>query len=249
METTKKAPWYREWFESPHYDLLYAGRDRREAEKFIEGLMERLSLPKDTEVLDVGCGSGRHAVTLANLGYRVTGIDQSARMIREATRHSHGNPRFLRHDMREPFPLGGFGLVVNLFTSFGFFATRAEHDRSIDNMSAALAPHGHLVLDYLNADHVAANLVPEETIERDGSVFRIERSIDDDCIRKKIRISDKQSGEVLLFEENVRAFRLTDFADMFSHCGLHITEVFGDYDWHTFHPTGSPRLVMMAEKR
>jgi SAM-dependent methyltransferase len=248
METTKKAPWYREWFESPYYDLLYAGRDRREAEGFIRGLMGRLSLPKETEVLDVGCGTGRHSMTLAELGYRVTGIDQSARMIEEAIRHSHGNPRFLKHDMRDPFPFTGFGLVLNLFNSFGFFDSRAEHDRSIGNMADALSSGGLLVIDYLNADHVAANLVPDETILRDGVEFHIERRIDGDCIRKKIGILDKGSGDVHRFEENVRAFRLADFADMLSHGGLRITEVFGDYEWNPFHPSDSPRLVMFAEK-
>lgn len=249
METARKAPWYRDWFESPYYDLLYAGRDRREAEAFIKGLMARLSLPVDTEVLDVGCGSGRHATTLAQLGYRVTGIDQSRRMIEQAGRHSQGNPSFLQHDMREPFPFGGFGLVVNLFTSFGFFETREEHDRSIRNMSEALAPDGLLVMDYLNADHVAANLVPEETVTRDGLEFRIARRIEGDRIMKSIRVLDTGTGDVHLFEERVRAFRLPDFEGMFSAAGLQIREAFGDYDWHAFHPVDSPRLVMFAGKR
>ena len=248
METTKKAPWFKDWFESPYYDLLYAGRDRNEAEAFIKGLMQRLSLAKETEVLDVACGNGRHAMTLADLGYRVVGIDQSERMIAEAMRHANERMQFHRHDMRDPLPFGGFGLAVNLFTSFGFFDTVEDHDRSIRNMSDALGPDGLLVMDYLNTDHVASHLVPEETVVKGEVEFGIERRVDGASIRKTIRILDRRSGEVRHYEENVRAFRLTDFSEMFSRCGMRITEAFGDYDWNPFHPWLSPRLVMFVRK-
>jgi SAM-dependent methyltransferase len=248
-KTTRDAPWFKDWFCSPYYDLLYAGRDRREAETFIKGLMQRLSLPDETQVLDVACGNGRHALTLADLGYRVVGIDQSERMIAEAMRHAGARLHFQRHDMRDPLPFGGFGLALNLFTSFGFFDTAEEHHRSIRNISDALNPDGLLVMDYLNTDHVASHLVPEETVVKGDVEFGIERRVEGASIRKTIRILDSRSGDVHRFEENVRAFRLSDFSDMFGSCGMRITDAFGDYDWNPFHPQESPRLVMFVRKR
>ncbi|HQN95001.1 MAG TPA: class I SAM-dependent methyltransferase [Thermoanaerobaculales bacterium] len=47
----------------------------------VDFLLEVLELPAGASVLDVGCGTGRHAVELARRGYAVTGIDLSAHML------------------------------------------------------------------------------------------------------------------------------------------------------------------------
>ena len=249
METVDRSAWFNTWFDSPFYDRLYARRDHREADSFIRGLMQRLKLPEGARVLDVGCGNGRHSRVLSGLGFDVLGIDQSARMVSEARRHEKPGLHFLRHDMREPFAFGGFGLVVNLFTSFGFFETREEHDRSIGNMAGSLSADGTLVMDFLNADHVAANLVPEERKTVDGLEFHVERRIDECFIYKSIRVIDTVKGDVHLFEERVRAFRLNDFREMFGHAGIYVAEVYGDYAWTPFDALESPRLVMFGRKR
>ncbi|MBM3317725.1 MAG: methyltransferase domain-containing protein, partial [Candidatus Eisenbacteria bacterium] len=52
----------------------------------VDFLLEELSLPTGGSVLDVGCGTGRHAVELARRGYAVTGLDLSAQMLCQAAR-------------------------------------------------------------------------------------------------------------------------------------------------------------------
>lgn len=67
-------------------------------------------------VLDLGCGTGRHAVWLAAGGASVTAVDFSEGMLAEARRKAEGaNVRFLAHDLHEPlpFPSGAFDLVVS----------------------------------------------------------------------------------------------------------------------------------------
>jgi len=54
----------------------------------INFLLEELRLPPQSRILDVGCGSGRHAVKLAQRGFQVTGIDISIGMLREAQRRA-----------------------------------------------------------------------------------------------------------------------------------------------------------------
>jgi len=53
----------------------------------VDFLVDELGLAPGHTVLDVGCGTGRHAIELARRGYKVTGIDVSAGMIEEARRH------------------------------------------------------------------------------------------------------------------------------------------------------------------
>ncbi|HTX68532.1 MAG TPA: methyltransferase domain-containing protein [Thermoleophilia bacterium] len=74
---------WREFFDSfaPQYmNEVFTGDSVREA----AFLVELLGLSEGATILDIGCGTGRHAVELARAGYAVTGIDISAGMLREA---------------------------------------------------------------------------------------------------------------------------------------------------------------------
>jgi malonyl-CoA O-methyltransferase len=71
---------------------------------------------RDLTVLDLGCGTGRHALWLAAAGATVTAVDFSERMLAEARRKPGSTAiRFLAHDLAEPLPFaaGAFDLVVS----------------------------------------------------------------------------------------------------------------------------------------
>jgi len=66
---------------APHYmQNPFTANTRAE----VEFLLELLELPKGSRILDMGCGTGRHAVMLAERGFRVTGVDLSEGMLNEA---------------------------------------------------------------------------------------------------------------------------------------------------------------------
>lgn len=72
--------------------------------------------PAGLDVLDLGCGTGRHTVRLAAAGARVTAVDFSAGMLAVAReRVEGGEVRFLEHDLHEPLPFdnASFDLVVS----------------------------------------------------------------------------------------------------------------------------------------
>jgi ubiquinone/menaquinone biosynthesis C-methylase UbiE len=67
-------------------------------------------------VLDLGCGTGRHAVWLAKAGAKVTAVDFSEGMLAEARRKPEATTvRFVAHDLHQPLPFadGAFDLVVS----------------------------------------------------------------------------------------------------------------------------------------
>ncbi len=73
-------------------------------------------------ILDVGCGTGNHAIIFAQRGYRATGIDLSDAMLAGARKKvgSSDNPRFHRMDMRQ-IDLGEkFDVALVLFAGFGY---------------------------------------------------------------------------------------------------------------------------------
>ena len=76
--------WFKDWFNTPYYHLLYKNRDEQEAANFIDKLLSHLRPAQNSKMLDVACGKGRHAIQMSNKGFDVTGIDLSEESIQIA---------------------------------------------------------------------------------------------------------------------------------------------------------------------
>lgn len=248
-----KKEWFAEWFDSPYYHLLYQNRNDEEASGFIKNLCTHLELPIDVEVLDLACGKGRHSITLANLGYRVTGADLAANSIQIAQKNQADlalhNLSFIVHDMRQVIPSKHFGAIFNLFTSFGYFEELLDNHRVCDAIAQMLDPDGILVIDFLNAPKTISKLVAAETIERGNIRFDIKRRYTKGHIYKQITILDPQhpnaSGP---FTERVQALEFADFQALLAP-HFTIKETFGSYQLEAFDPDKSERLIIIAKRK
>ncbi len=117
-------------------------------------LLRRLKLPPGARILDVPCGFGRHSLLLARCGYRVTGVDISPELLARARRQAaaHSLPiAFRRGNMRRLSGLRGFDLLLNLFTSFGYFGDAGDRI-VLQGFYRALRPGGWLVMHLINRD-------------------------------------------------------------------------------------------------
>ena len=240
--------WFTTWFDSAHYHRLYANRDQREASAFVDRLVTQLPPTPAARVLDLGCGSGRHARRLAARGFEVTGIDLSAGSLARAKSQPGPHVAYLEQDMREPFGTRAFDIVFNLFTSFGYFQDRIDHWKVVSNIARSLREGGVLVLDYLNAVVVERQLVRHEVIERDEVRYQLTRWSDAEAFHKRILIDDPSLVAPLEYVERVANLRLLDFQSLFVTAGLTIERVYGDYNLSDFDSDASPRLILIATK-
>jgi SAM-dependent methyltransferase len=248
-DIVKEKIWYKDWFNSPYYHLLYSKRDENEAAAFIDTLLQKLNPSKDSKMLDVACGRGRHSIQLSSKGYFVTGIDISPESIEAAMQYQNNQLEFFVHDMRLPFRMNYYDFAFNFFTSFGYFRTRREHDNAIRTIAQSLKSGGTFVIDYLNAHYVETHLVYKSEIEKDGIMFDITRWLDETHFYKKIIVEDEaNSDEPLIFTEKVAKFSLGDFNDMFAFNGLQVQNVYGDYHFNNYDVKNSPRLIIQAKK-
>ncbi len=242
--------WYRDWFNSPYYHLLYQHRDTGEADAFIGHLLGYLQPSPAATMLDIACGKGRHSRILSDKGFDVTGIDLSAASIAEAKQMEHDRLHFYQHDMRLPFFINYFDIAFNFFTSFGYFRTRREHDNAIRTISQSLKSGGIFLIDYLNVHFTEDHLQPTLMVNRDGVDFHITRWQDDNHFYKQIQVTDEAHVSPRhLYTERVAKFSLGDFTDMMSFQGLQIQEVFGDYTLGHYDIRKSPRMIILARKR
>lgn len=240
--------WFKEWFNSPYYHQLYFKRDDKEAADFINHLVDYLQPARDSFMLDVACGKGRHSIQLASKGFDVTGIDLSIESIQEAQQFESERLHFFVHDMRLPFWINYFDFAFNFFTSFGYFDTRREHDNAIRTIAQSLKTNGVFVIDYLNLK-VAEKKQEQESSMQIGDVnFTISKWSDENHLYKKIIVQDPKVPTPSIFMEKVARFTLIDFTEMLKHHQMEIQEVFGDYQFGKYDLENSPRLVIVAKK-
>jgi SAM-dependent methyltransferase len=240
--------WFKQWFGSPYYKILYQNRDEFEAQEFIEHLLAYLRPPQGSTMLDIACGGGRFAKQLAEHGFDVTGIDISVESIECARKHENSHLHFFTQDMRMPFYINYFDYAFNFFTSFGYFSHARDHATAARSFAASLKPGGILVIDYLNFEYVLANLVAQETIERGNLSFHISRKLERKHIVKDICFKGEDNFDYH-FRESVAAFSLADFIDMFKPGGMSLVATFGDYKLGPYHPSDAPRMIMIFKKK
>ena len=241
--------WYKDWFRDSNYKVVYEHRDEFEAEEIIDLIEQTIGHQPERRVLDVGCGSGRHAILFAKRGYAdVTGIDLSPTLLQEAREQATRldlSIRFLERDMRD-IPDEAFDLAVNLFTSFGYFDTDEENATVIENVTKHLIQNkGWFVIDFLNCHWVRQHLVShDERVALNGMHIEQTRWIENRRIEKRLLI--RNAVEANEYIESVKLFDLNNFQNMFRTAGLTLQHVFGTYGGAPFSPDTSPRLIMFC---
>lgn len=243
---TLSQPWFASWFDTPYYHILYKNRNYEEAQFFIDNLVAWLSPNENATMLDLACGRGRHAIYLSQKGFDVTGIDLSEQSINFAKQFENTRLQFFKHDMRQSFEVQRFDYIFNLFTSFGFFESDVEHQKTLNNIAHSLQSNGIFVIDFLNIENIKKQLIPFEIKTIDGIDFRIKKSIKNGFILKKIKFS--ADGNNWQFEERVRGFSKTEFIKMIENSGLTIQHIFGNYNLEKFDEMTSERMIIVAKK-
>lgn len=147
-----------------HYDVVYAEKPYVEEARFVDSLLRDAEVERG-RLLDVACGTGRHAAEFCSLGWEVTGVDFSEALLEHARLNAPA-VRFVLQDMRElDVPERPFEAVTCLFDSIGY---PLEDEGVLAALSAAgrhLAPRGALVIEFLHAP----------ALLRDSSPLRVRR--------------------------------------------------------------------------
>jgi SAM-dependent methyltransferase len=234
--------WYASWFNTPYYHILYKDRDYSEAQRFMDNLVNYLNVPDGGSILDLACGKGRHSIYLNQLGYKVTGIDLSEQSIAHAKQFENNTLSFEVHDMTQAYP-ETFDAVFNLFTSFGYFEDERSNLETIIAIKQELNSHGFGVIDFMNVNYVTKHLINADIKTVDGINFHQKRRVEDGYIIKDITFT--VNNERHEFQERVKALSLYDFNALFDEAGVHLLDIFGDYQLSRFHPEDSERLIMI----
>jgi SAM-dependent methyltransferase len=134
------------------YDVIYSDKDYTGECDLIENIFHNYSKGSVRSVLDLGCGTGNHAIPLAHRGYKVVGVDRSAHMLahartKAASLPGAGNITFERGDIRSVDLKGRFDAVIMMFAVLSY---QLENDDVLSALKTArryLNPEGLLIFD------------------------------------------------------------------------------------------------------
>ncbi len=160
------------------YDPLYRDKDYEQECDILEETFRRHGC-RPGSVLDLGCGTGGHALVLAKRGYEVTGVDRSSHMLDIARRKARGagaNVEFIEGDVAAVRLERKFDAVISMFAVMGYLVTNNAVAGVCRKVKVALKPGGLFVFDCWQGPAVIAERpgrrVKEASISGGGTVTR-----------------------------------------------------------------------------
>jgi ubiquinone/menaquinone biosynthesis C-methylase UbiE len=210
-----------------------------------------MGLPVDCRVLDVPCGQGRHAHLLAEAGYDVDGLDYSSALLSVGRRRGTSKRlRYTRGDMRK-MPARWtrrFDAVLNLFTSFGFFAHPSDDIRVIREFARVLKPGGVLVWHGGSRDGVMARFLERDWWESDKTLFAHEREFDPVSGVLTVRSNWRKGSRTGTREHRLRLYTATRLAELFADAGLILESAYRGFMDKPLKRTSSEMLLVARKE-
>lgn len=135
------------------YDQLYAGKSYvAECDLVLEAARRHASMAPRT-ILDIGCGTGAHAIELARRGCQVAGVDLSQAMLDQARSKAEAldeahRPNFLQGDARSFSTGRTYELAIMMFAVVGYLTSNDDVLSGLRNIRRHLTPGALFVCDF-----------------------------------------------------------------------------------------------------
>lgn len=142
-----------------YYDVVYRDKPYVHEARFVDSLIREAGTDRG-RLLDVACGTGRHAAEFAALGWSVTGVDLSEALLEHARVNAPG-VRFLRQDMRWlDVPGQPFDAITCLFDAIGYAVDEDGVLAALTAFGRHLSRGGTLVIEFLHGAALVRNAAP-----------------------------------------------------------------------------------------
>ncbi len=150
------------------YDLIYSDKNYGAECDYLEGLFSRYCTNKPSTILDLGCGTGGHAIILGQRGYHVTGVDRSKAMIQlaktKASSQNLSNVFFHQGEVTN-IPLNQtFDVAISMFSVVNYILSLEALQRMFYTVRKCLSHGSVFIFDFWNGIAVL-NLKPENRVK------------------------------------------------------------------------------------
>ena len=247
------------------YDAFYHDKDYERESAFVELLLAKHARTKLEKILDLGCGTGKHDLLLAQRGYAVHGVDLSPQMLAIAETRRTESPKVVGDllsssmgDMRDLDLKRTFDAVISLFHVMSYQTTDADLMASMATSRKHLLKDGLFLFDYWHGPAVLAEgVAPREKRIEKGKLSALRRSnpVWDKSreivrVNYDVEITDTETGQIkMISEEHLVRYLFRDrLAVMVDRAGFEIVE---EGEWLTGRPAADDvfGVYMVARAR
>lgn len=247
-----------EWWSDPgfwcDFEPLMFDKERMEnAAIEVDGVIALSESGHSGNILDVGCGPGRHSIEFARRGFRVTGIDIHQPYLSEAEIEADSielkyQPEFINCDMRKFYTDATFTGAVSLFQSLGYFDEPADDLTVCRNVYSSLEPEGWFIVEMDGKEAAAASFEERIWFERDGRIVFLEYEAEAAWTRLRNKWSFRdRDGTWHEYEFSYRLYSAQELGRLLSEAGFVTVEFFGSLDGRPY-DQNARRLVALARK-
>jgi SAM-dependent methyltransferase len=251
MKTTRKKEWFDDdsfWREL--YPFMFSEERIADADEQMKKALA-LTEPAGTSVLDLCCGPGRCSIALAKRGFSVTGVDRTKYLLDKARAHAraaHVKIEWARKDMRDFVRPGAFGLVLSMFSSFGYFDDKREDVLVLENMIASLQPGGACLIEVLGKERLAKILLSTtSTLLPDGSMVVERHEVFDDWTRVRNEWLLIRNGKVKSFKFHNTVYSGLELRERMEQAGFIGVKLYGNLGGDAYGPDAE-RLIAVGRK-
>lgn len=134
-----------------YYDTIYHDKNYKAECDFLEAIFSKYFSKPVRSILDLGCGTGGHALILAEKGYKITGVDVSEEMLKigKAKAENKGaNIRFIKGDLRDIGIGKKFDAVIAMFAVISYQVTNKDLSNTFDNVRKHLEKGSLFIFDF-----------------------------------------------------------------------------------------------------
>jgi SAM-dependent methyltransferase len=210
-----------------------------------------LAQPRGRAVLDLCCGPGRCAIALAERGFQVTGVDLTEFLLakaRQRAREAKVKVEWIRRDMRDFSRPGAFDLILNMFTSFGYFEHADDDLAALRRMHDNLKPGGRCVIELACKEWLAREFQPTSSeMHEDGTLLVERRSIAADWTRVHNEWMLIQGDRARRFKFSHTIYSGRELKDRMLAAGFARVQLFGGFDGRPF-GVDVQRLIAIGER-
>ncbi len=220
-----------------YYNLLYQDKDYKAEALFVSRLIQKLNpaQPDKIRILDLACGTGRHAMEFRRLGYDIEGSDISSDMIAVAVEESKKNNLSIRF-YNESFETTGrigkkYHFVLTMFSAINYLTTYDDFSIALRNILSLLHEDGFLIFDCWSGNVVIRDFLPVRVKRMAGAgkeVIRISKTTIDQIAqiaRVDFQFLLLENGAIVReFEEKhrLRYFFLQELVDLLRANGFEV---------------------------
>jgi len=248
----RHSDWWRDVFDRPTFFELYERSDTELAVTQVDHVVRLLDLRAPARILDVPCGYGRHSIELARRGYQVTGVDISEVQIARARTKvagAGGRAQFVIGDARALPVAGPFDAAINMFLSFGYFATDEENEAMLRGIARVLCRGGRLLIDFWNREHEIRLFQPTIVEERDDDIREVEEW-SFDPLAGRLNWSNTvvfPDGRRESWDHSIRAFTVAEVRKMLEAAGMTVVAIYGGLGGEPY-TMDSESAIFVAER-